>query len=277
MKSNNTKSYDTFEVAELSGLSPDQVRALARDGFIGRRIRRRYRFGFQDLVLTRTARRLLKNGVQMAAVRRALKALAEVAGEDLKTTAVRVQSAGREVVVEDHGHTFNVESGQGMLDFSLGSVANRLAPKVIDLKAARVDEVSADDWYDIGCDLESAGMLEQARAAYERALGSDSSHADAHVNLGRLDANAGRPKAAEEHYVTALETAPEHALAWFNLGVLFEDQERVADAVNAYKRAIQSDADFADAHYNLSILLEASDVNSAFRHLSTYRRLTGNR
>ncbi len=271
------KSYDTFEVAELSGLSPDQVRALARDGLIGRRVRRRYRFGFQDLVLTRTARRLLKNGVQMAAVRRALKVLAGVSGEDLQTTAVRVKSAGREVVVEDHGQAFSVESGQGVLDFSLGSVASKLAPKVIDLKAARVDNVSADDWYDIACDLESAGMDDEARAAYQRSLGADPAHADAHVNLGRLDAAAGRSKAAEKHYLSALQTCPDHTLAWFNLGVLFEDSTRVSDAVDAYKQAIQSDPGFADAHYNLSRLLEASDVSGAFRHLSTYRRLTGNR
>ena len=271
------KSYDTFEVAELSGLSPDQVRALARDGLIGRRIRRRYRFGFQDLVLTRTARRLLKNGVGMARVRRALKALANVAGEDIKTTAVRVQSAGRDVVVEDRGHTFSVESGQGVLDFSLGSVADKLAPKVIDLKSASVDNVSADDWYDIGCDLESSGMLEQARAAYERVLEREPDHAEAHVNLGLLDADAGHSQSAEKHYLAALESDPGHALAWFNLGVLFEDSKRIADAIDAYKRSIQSDSGFADAHYNLSILLESSDVSGAFRHLSTYRRLTGNR
>lgn len=269
------KSYDTHEVAELSGLSADQVRSLARDGLMGRRIGRRYRFGFQDLVLARTARRLLKNGVRLAAVRRALKALANVAGEDLQTTAVRVRSAGREVVVEDQGRTFNLESGQGVIDFSLGNVASSLAPKVIKLKAKSDDDVSADEWYDIGCDLEAAGMIEQGRVAYERALLAAPEHADAHVNLGRLDANAGRRKAAERHYFAALEAAPDHALAWFDLGVLFEDSRRIRDAVDAYKQAIQADPDFADAHYNLAILLEAKDRSGAFRHLSTYRRLTG--
>lgn len=271
------KSYDTTEVAELSGLSADQVRALARDGLIGRRIRRRYRFGFQDLVLSRTARRLLKNGVRLAAVRRALKALKKVAGEDLQTTAVRVQSAGRDVVVEDRGGTFSLESGQGVIDFSLGTVANNMAPKVIALKTTATDEVSADEWYDIGCDLESAGMIEQARAAYENTLRALPGHADAHVNLGRLEANAGNQAAAEKHYMAALAVAPQHALAWFDLGVLYEDLKRVRDAIDAYEQAIQSDADFADPHYNLSRLLEASDMSGAFRHLSTYKRLTGNK
>ncbi len=271
------KSYNTSEVAELSGLSASQVRALARDGLIGRRIRRRYRFGFQDLVLSRTARRLIKNGVRLAAVRRALKALTNVAGSDLQTTAVRVRSAGREVVVVDHGGTFNLESGQGVIDFSLGTVANKLAPKVIALKTTASDEVGADEWYDIGCDLEAAGMVEQARAAYENALKAEPGHVDAHINLGRLDAGARNTKAAEQHYLAALAIAPDSALAWFDLGVLFEDSKRTRDAIDAYRQSIESDPEFADPHYNLSRLLEASDVSGAFRHLSTYKRLTGNK
>jgi len=269
------KSYDTAEVAELSGLSADQVRALARDGLIGRRVRRRYRFGFQDLVLSRTARRLIKNGVRLAAVRRALKSLSNVAGEDLKTTAVRIRSAGRDVVVMDHGGTFSLETGQGVIDFSLGTVADKLAPKVIALKTTTADDVSADQWYDIGCDLESAGMAEQARSAYENTLRADPGHADAHVNLGRLDSNGGWQQEAERHYMAALAIAPRHALAWFDLGVLFEDSGRVRNAIDAYREAIESDSTFADPHFNLARLLEASDTRGAFRHLSAYRRLSG--
>lgn len=48
------------------------------------------------------------------------------------------------------------------------------------VKLARIAELSADDWYDIGCDLESSGMTEQAQTAYERALFADPEHPDAH-------------------------------------------------------------------------------------------------
>lgn len=269
------KSYDTQEVAELSGLAPAQVRALARAGLIGRRARGRYRFGFQDLVLARTAGRLLGSGVRLAATRRALQALAGIAGDDLKATAVRVHPAGGEVVVEDQGHAFALESGQGVLDFTVASVVDAVATEVVDLNAARSDSVSADEWYDIGCDFEEAGSLEQARSAYERALRAEPGHADAHVNLGRLDADARRTRAAERHYRAAVATDPSHELAWFNLGVLLEDANRKSDAITAYREAIGADPEFADAHYNLSRLLEASDRSGAFRHLSAYRRLTG--
>lgn len=99
-------------------------------------------------------------------------------------------------------------------------------------------------------------------------------HPDAHVNIGRLAAVRSDHKAARNHYLAALASSPGHALAWFNLGVSYEDARRPRDAIDAYNAAIQADPVLADAHYNLSRLLEASDASGAFRHLSTYRRLT---
>lgn len=267
------KSYNTREVTELSGLTAAQLRALARDGLVGRRDGRQYRFGFQDLVMARTAHRLLNRGVGLAVVRRALTTLAVVAGGDLQTTAIRVRSEGRDIVVEDHGRTFSLDSGQGVLDFSVGTVAENMAPRVIEMKSARVDEVSADEWYDIACDLETSGMVDQARVAYGRALRSNPEHADAHVNTGRLDAVGGNQAEAEKHYRAALAVDPRHALAWYNLGVLLEDGKRIEDAIDAYEKAIGTDDNLADAHYNLARLLEKSDASGAFRHLSTYKRL----
>ena len=267
------KSYDTKEVSELSGLSPAQVRTLARDGLMGRRIGRRYRFGFQDLVLARTARRLLDGGVRMAIVRQALKTVAYMANGETKSTAIRIRTEGLDVVIEDASHPYNLVSGQGVMDFSIGGVAERMAPRVIDLKSAKIDEVSADEWYDIGCDLETSEMTAQARVAYERALRENPYHTDAHVNIGRLEAVEGNHKAAEKHYRAALESAPDHALAWYDLGVLYEDQRRPQDAVDAYRSAIKADPGLADAHYNLSMLLEKTDRSGAFRHLSAYKRL----
>jgi tetratricopeptide (TPR) repeat protein len=267
------KSYDTKDVSELSGLTPAQLRALARDGLVGRRDGRQYRFGFQDLVMARTAHRLLDGGVGLGVVRRALAALSDVAGGDLQTTAIRVRSEGRDVVVEDHGRAFSLDSGQGVLDFSVGTVAENMAPRVIELKTARVDEVSADQWYDIACDLEESGMVDQARVAYDRVLRANPGHADAQVNTGRLEAVGGNPAAAEAHYRAALEIEPGHALAWYNLGVLFEDGKRIQDATDAYEKAIEADFNLADAHYNLARLLEKSDASGAFRHLSAYKRL----
>ena len=113
------------------------------------------------------------------------------------------------------------------------------------------DQLSSDDWFDLGVDLEAVSP-EDAPAAYLRALELDPYHSDAHVNLGRLLQEAGEYEAAEEHYNRALDAEPDNVLAAFNMGTLFEDMGRVQDAITAYKRA----TNLADAHYNLSRLYE---------------------
>ncbi len=50
---------------------------------------------------------------------------------------------------------------------------------------AAAEPLDADEWYDLGFDLEAVD-LEEARDAYRRALELAPDHADAHVNLGRL-------------------------------------------------------------------------------------------
>jgi tetratricopeptide (TPR) repeat protein len=134
-------------------------------------------------------------------------------------------------------------------------------------------QATAEEWYELACELEMTS-LEQARDAYERALRADPSHADAHVNLGRLLHEANAPAAAERHYRAALEADPEHETAAFNLGVALEDLGRADDAVGAYTLALSLDPDNADAHYNLAGIYERrGDKQAALRHLKSYRAL----
>jgi len=69
---------------------------------------------------------------------------------------------------------------------------------------------------------------------------------------------------------------PDHATAWYNLGIALEDRRRPNDAVKAYEQAIAADRRLADAYFNLARLYEqAGKKAAALRHLSIYRRLTG--
>jgi tetratricopeptide (TPR) repeat protein len=264
--------FSTRDVSELSGLSPGRVRSLARHKLIGRRRKSRYVFGFPDLVLARTAQNLLDSGSPFAGVRRALATVARLVDDPQRLGALRLRSEAGEILVDDGHGSVIVESGQQVLDFSLDSVVAKLAPKVIELTATS-GHSSADDWFDVGCDLEAAGAAADAVNAYRRALHMDPGCADAHINLGRLFADQGRLDDAEHHYRQALAVEPADALAWFNLGVLCEERGDVDSAVQAYRSAIGADPSFADAHYNLASVLESIDARSAVKHLSAYRRL----
>lgn len=263
----------------MLGLSPAQIRSYASKGFLEpeRGPRGELRFGFHDLILLRTAGELTAARIPQRKVRRVLEALREQLPEGQSLTGVRITADGERVVVREGEAVWNPESGQSLFDFSVDELAEKTQPYLLrnarDARA-RAEEVSADDWYDLACELEITS-IDEAKDAYARALRADPEHADAHVNLGRILHEEGAPAAAEPHYRAALEARPDHETAAYNLGVALEDLGRVDEAVAAYRRALALDPDNADAHFNLAGIYERrGEQQAALRHLKAYRRIT---
>ena len=274
------KGYATRDVARLLGLTISQVRAFARSGFLApdRGPRGELRFSFPDLVLLRTAKGLAASRVPARRIRRALRILKRQLPAGRPLSAVRISADGDRLVVREGTTAWNPESGQIQLDFAVADLASRAAPLARQAAhAARVaaEPLAADEWYDLGFDLEAVD-LEEARDAYRRALELDPDHSDAHVNLGRLLQEGGDAAEAVAHYRLALERNARHATAWYDLGIALEDLRRRADAIRAYERAIAVDPKLADAYFNLSRLYEeAGKRAAALRSLSRYRLLAG--
>ena len=65
----------------------------------------------------------------------------------------------------------------------------------------------------------SDGRVDEAIAAYQRAIAIDPRHANAHNNLGAVLRAAGRPEEAEVAYRTAISLDPGHVDAYTNLGI----------------------------------------------------------
>jgi tetratricopeptide (TPR) repeat protein len=129
----------------------------------------------------------------------------------------------------------------------------------------------AHEHYLRALELEAADR-KAARAAYESCLAGDCTHLEARINLGRLLHQEGLHADAENIY---RDTQQLDATLHFNLAVLMEDIGRDAEAIHLYRQAIIHDPGMVDAHFNLSLLLErAGDVQSAYRHLLSYHRLT---
>ena len=275
------KGYNSRDVARLLGLTVAQVRGFARDGFLtpGRRGGggRGLQFSFQDLVILRTAKALVAARIPTRRIRRALKKLRLELPRGRSLAELRITAEGDRIVVSDGETAWNPESDQTHLDFAVSDLATRAAPIARrTAQAARAAEgtLDADDWYELGLELEAVEPAE-ARDAYRRALELDAHHADAHVNLGRLLHEEGLVQEAERHYRLALREDPEHATAAFNLGIALEDLDRPGDAVEAYRAALALDPRLADAHYNVARLYEKGGKKAAaLRHLSIYRRLT---
>src|SRR3989440_3902831 len=277
------KGYTSRDVAKLLGLTVAQVRGFARDGFLtppsrsGRRRRGGLQFSFQDLVILRTAKALVAARIPTRRIRRALKKLRRELPSGRSLAELRITAEGDRIMVSDGYTAWNPESGQTHLDFAVSDLATRAAPiarRTAQAARAAQGDLDADDWYELGLELEAVEPAE-ARDAYRRALELDAHHADAHVNLGRLVHEEGLVEEAERHYRLALRENPEHATAAFNLGIALEDLDRPADAIEAYRAALAVDPRLADAHYNVARLYEQVEKKAAaLRHLSIYRRLT---
>jgi tetratricopeptide (TPR) repeat protein len=273
--------FSTHEVAKALGLPESKIRSCARAAQIApiHDARGRLRWSFQDLLLLKTTRGLLAARVPARRIRRLLASLRRQLPADQALTSVSVYADGRRVVAWDGAARWQPDSGQFLFSFEAPALAPTPALAATRPAAPPVETPTrtAEEWFDLGCELEAASPAE-ARHAYEQALRLDSSLADAHVNLGRLFHAAGETAAAEIHYDAAIRGAPHDAIAHFNLGGLLEDTGRAAAAVESYERALAADPDFADAHYNLGLLLDRLGRRTpAMAHLRTARRLYARR
>jgi tetratricopeptide (TPR) repeat protein len=272
------QGYTTREVARLLETTPRQVRSLVAAGFLTPRRgpRREFRFSFQDLVVLRAAQGLRRARIPPRRVRSALARLVEQLPRGRSLAAVRIAAEGGEIVVHDGREAWEPESGQRVLDFEVAELAAAAAP--LAHRAAReaherADDLDAEDWYELGCELEVAAPAEAA-AAYRRALEQAPDHPDAHLNLGRLLHEEGRLDEAEQRYRRAAALRPGDPTAVFNLGVALQDRGHPADAAAAYRRVLAADPGYADAHYNLAVVSEAlGDRGAAIQHLKSYRDL----
>jgi tetratricopeptide (TPR) repeat protein len=273
--------FDTAQAARIAGMPVPRLRQCVRAGVLRptRDGRGRLRFDFVDLVLLRTMRGLLACKVPVRQIGRVLESLRRQIG-DRSLTELSVYADGERVVAWDGTTRWQPESGQFLFNFDAGGVVQR-ARKIAQLPAppqrSRLPRLSADEWCDLGIELEDGSPLE-ARAAYHHALDLNPGHVTARINLGRLLHAEGKLDGAESHYREALRREPTNALAWYNLGVVLEDAGRPDEAVGCYERAVRADPALADAHYNLALLYErAGRKQEAVRHLAIFRRLAPRR
>jgi tetratricopeptide (TPR) repeat protein len=233
--------FGVREVEKLLRLPRSTIRALVEAGFVtpSRGPRNTLRFSFQDLIVLRTAQALAAARVPARRINRSLKELRRQLPGAMPLSGLSINAVGERVVVKEGARRWQAESGQYLLGFEGDPAAGAL--KVIAREAEAAQEETLEDQIDQGYELHEAGRLQEAEAAYRKAL--------------------------EIH-------GPEPLLL-YNLGVLLEDMGRKAEAVEIYQAALHVDPGMADGHYNLALLCEGlGRAQEAIRHMAQYRRLT---
>lgn len=172
------------------------------------------------------------------------------------------------------------ESGQLLFNFDQQEISRLLAfpaGRKSDKEQARLQRRVAEavQWFERGLEIEQTGVsVEEAAAAYEKAVELDPQCVGALVNLGTISFHGRQWKKAEEFYKKALEIQPDYSLGHFNLANLYDERGDVLDALHHYALALKASPQYADAHYNLALLCQRTgQLLRAVRHWRAYVKL----
>lgn len=110
-------------------------------------------------------------------------------------------------------------------------------------------------WFDAALSFEESGWLEDAAAAYQKALAIDGPSAELAFNLGNVLYRLGRKEESVQRFLQAVELEPAFIESWNNLANALFEIDRPEEAVRALRKALAVDPRYADAHYNLAEVL----------------------
>ena len=239
-------AYTLQGLQEMLGVSRGDVLGFIRDGFVtpARGPRNAYRFGFQDVVLLRTAQSLRRAHIPALKIRRSLKRLKALLPAEMPLSGLRITAVGDDIAVREDGRAVAADSGQLLFDFEVavvgGSVLSFPASSPSDPAPLR-HAADFDDFLARGARFVDAGADAEALAVYDEGIAA----------------------------------CPAHGILHFNRAIVLENLGRLDDSVTAYEACLALEPDFADAHWNVARLYELRGVETlALRHFSAYRRLS---
>ena len=258
-------TQDVYTRAEVEkplgpmGATATRLRSLEKNGVVVPSLRQgaRRAYTFQDLIALRAALGLLKKGVKVKDVARAVAALkASIPRVKKPLIELKVTTDGNKVLVKSSEGTFEPTTGQMTLDFDVRSlredVVRVLRPAVKQHRARAAFEI-----YKKASELdEDPRTMDQAATLYRQAIEVDPLLAIAYTNLGNILFRKGDELAAEQLYSKALAIDPKQPEAKYNLGYLMLERHELDVAIRYFQGAIEADPRFADAYFNLAMAYE---------------------
>ena len=119
--------------------------------------------------------------------------------------------------------------------------------------------------------------MEQAAAAYRKALVIDPDLVPAIVNLANIHYSRDELIEAQALYERAIGLDLDCFEARFNLGNIHHDLGRYRDALGCYRAAVALNPTYADAHFYLAVTLEKTGHSAEAKvHWKTYQELAPN-
>ncbi|MYD44836.1 MAG: tetratricopeptide repeat protein, partial [Gammaproteobacteria bacterium] len=237
--------FDIREIERISGLTERQIHSVARRGLISplkKQLDRSNQLSFQDILTLRKIGQLISSYCSFSSVLRQLCEIQAQQVPDQALSALNVTTIGPYLVIRVDGIFQHVISGQTFLNFDMDQEGERsnvlqfplhsdtppthsFAATLTEGELERIlesDELTSDDWFNLGIQFEALSENVRARSAYRNAIGLDENNIDAYINLGRLLQLDDKFRDAKKLYEKVLQLRPENELANYNLGTLFD-------------------------------------------------------
>ena len=236
--SSDQRTFDAAEIASRSGIAPEHLRLLVLFDIVepsgGR-------FGLRDLLVVRSVRTLLADGLHIADVLREL-ACARTALDRLPPN---------------------------LFGDNAGHVAVRLGERVSEISGqlrlplAASDDCSVDELFEQAEEAEDLGDWSKAERLYRRYVDRDRKDPTAAYNLGNMLYRLGRGCEARLWLRHAVGLDPAFAEGWYNLSLIERASGDRHAACRHLEQALAADPMFADAMFNLAVLRFESGEHAA--------------
>ena len=114
----------------------------------------------------------------------------------------------------------------------------------------KVEELTAQEWFEQGKKQWQAGEYEESIRYYSEAIRLDPNLAYAYNNRGASYADLGQHERAIQDYDKAIELDPKYALAYNNRGLSYAGLRQYKRAIEDFDKAIELDPKYAAEYYN---------------------------
>lgn len=266
--------YSTTQLCKILRVAGERIRAWLKAGLIQpAEIRHGIAyFDYRQVSWAKTLSELADAGVKPDQIRKSLEQLK-------KWLPDASQPLDQLVLLEENGELLiRLENGQlaeptGQPRFDFRDEPEADAHPHLSLTKGRDRDRSAEEWFTLGSDRETASRWVEAAEAYRQALLVGGPNAVVSFNLANVLYALGQKEMAAERFRQAIEIDPQSAGAWNNLGVVLSELGQVAEAVRSFEKVLELDPHFADVHYNLADALEQlGHTTEAKPHWQLYLR-----
>ena len=198
-------------------------------------------FGLRDLLLAKSVRKLLTDGLTIAEVVR------DLAGERRSLDCLPPNLFGDEA---------------GRVAVRLGAAVSEIGGQ-LRLPLPTGDDRSIDALFEEAETAEHLGAWPEAERLYRRCIERDRKDPMAAFNLGNMLCRLQREREGRLWLQHAIALDPAFAEAWYNLGLIAKAAGDRQEACRHFEQAIVADSAFADAMFNLAALRFAGGEHAA--------------